>query len=180
MTMPISSESVPQFIRLTIAVAVESHENKPRGSSYITVDHPAVIATYLQFILPRYPFRTSYHITDTDNIPPEILAYFDQNERFCQWYVEVAWQRLSEYDQTPELARHWSRFGNLETPTYKKVLVADAFDDWRGIQQVHLRLESIARELKRFGTFLFKGQTEEILILFDSLPMRARAINRLW
>jgi hypothetical protein len=104
----------------------------------------------------------------------------DQNERFCQWYVEVAWQRLAEQDKTPELRRHWSRFGNLETPTYNKVLVQDGFDDWRGIQQVHLRLDSLARELKRAGTFLIKGHFDELFFQIDSLPKRMKMINRRW
>jgi hypothetical protein len=39
---------------LTIAVANEMHDEEARGATYITVDHPAVIATYLQFVLSRY------------------------------------------------------------------------------------------------------------------------------
>jgi hypothetical protein len=50
------------MIVLMTAVANEMHENEARGSTYITVDHPAVIATYLQFVLPRYPSSMSFTI----------------------------------------------------------------------------------------------------------------------
>jgi hypothetical protein len=113
-------------------------------------------------------------------VPAEILAYLDQSGRFCRWYVEVAWQRLAEVDKTPELARHWARFGNITAPANKKVPVPDAFDDWRGIQQVHLRPGSIAQELKRIGSVLIRGQMNQVFTLLDSLPKRTNLVNRRW
>ena len=83
-----------------------------------------------------------------DEVPPEILSYLNQNERFCQWYVEVAWQRLSETERFSELERHWSRFGNLARGKHKKILVPDDYDDWRGVGEINSRLSDWRWKLK--------------------------------
>ena len=76
------------------------------------------------------------------------MSYLNQNERFCQWYVEVAWQRLSETQRLPELERHWSRFGNLSRQKYKQILVPDIYDDWQGVGEINLRLSEWQWKLK--------------------------------
>jgi hypothetical protein len=109
----------------------------------MSVDSPLVIATYLQFILPSYPLSTRPPQTQlpnrVDGVPKEILTYLDRDKRFCKWFVEVAWQRLSPTQRTSKLQKHWSQFGNLERPTYKMVPVDDTWDDWRGIGEIHAR-----------------------------------------
>ena len=83
-----------------------------------------------------------------DEVPTEILSYLNQNKRFCQWYVEVAWQRLSETQRYPELEQHWSRFGNLVRQKHKKILVPDGYDDWQGIGEINSRSSDWRGKLK--------------------------------
>jgi hypothetical protein len=156
------------------------HDDVARGSTYITVDHPAVIATYLQLVIPRYTGTSTTDVSDADSLPPEILAYLEQNQRFCQWYVEVAWQRLPQRLKTPQLQRHWKRFGNLEKPMYKKILIPDAYDDWRGIGQVHLRRDDLVREWTVARKHLSQANFGELYIWLGNLSKRTSLINRRW
>ena len=86
--------------------------------------------------------------------------------------MEVAWQRLSEEQKVPELAHHWSRFGNIETPKHKKILVADDFDVWRGgLEDVHLRLGDWRSEIQEN---LFSSDLKLRRIAYYSLPYRVK------
>jgi hypothetical protein len=66
----------------------------------------------------------------TADVPKEIMDYLEQNRRFCEWYVEVAWQRLPEKEQTEQLKKHWCRFGDLENPKHSCRPIPDKTDDW--------------------------------------------------
>jgi hypothetical protein len=145
------------------------------GSLYPTVDNPSVIAMYLQFVMPVHlvgmPIISLGLYLIAGRVPPEILAYLDQNERFAKWYVEVAWQRLGEGEKTTRLAGHWSRYGNLNNPTYKSIPVADFYDDWLGIDQVtisNIRQQYV--EIRRKG---FNAWSR-------GLWSRIRFVNRSW
>ena len=94
--------------------------------------------------------------------------------------MEVAWQRLPDKQKTSELARHWSRFGNLEQPKHKLIPVRNSYDDWRGIQQVHLRPDDLVREMGLAGNHLIRGHFDELFLWLDSLPKRFKLINRRW
>ena len=141
---------------------------------YLTVDNPSVVATYLQFVLPAFMVgmplpRNS--VFDLGRVPEEILAYLDQNERFAKWYVEVAWQRLREEEKTTRLAGHWSRYGNLYSPTYKSYPIANFYDDWLGIDQV--TLTNLGHQYKRIRGDGFSQWSK-------GLWSRIRFINRSW
>ena len=172
---------------LIIAIAYELHQGQHvRGATYITVDNPIIIATYLHFILPKYEhgilLQKSHELLMVDNVPIELLEYFDMNRRFCEWYVEVAWQRLSEDMKTEGLRRHWARFcGDLDKPRYKRVAVWDDWDDWRGIRQMYLtRPGDVIRELSNLGGYLITGRFAELGESLDSLPIRASVLNKKW
>jgi hypothetical protein len=172
---------------LIIAIAYELHQGQHvRGATYITVDNPIIIATYLQFILPKYDhcilLKKSHGLLIVDNVPVELLEYFDINRQFCEWYVEVAWQRLSEDMKTEGLRRHWARFsGALDKPRYKSVAVSDDWDDWRGIRQMYLtRPGDVIRELSNLGGYLIRGRFGELGDSLDSLPKRASVLNKKW
>ena len=159
-------------------MANEMHDDQARGATYITVDHPAVIATYLHFVVPRYPQCMLFpYPSNLDQIPKEVLAYLDQHQRFCQWYIEVAWQRLPEHLKSSHLAQCWNKFGNLDNPTYKRVSVPDFFDDWRGIQQIPLRPGALGKELGDMGMQLLRGQFRELSPCFLK---RLKVLNANW
>lgn len=52
---------IPQGQDSLLAVDNSLHEGNLRGSGFITVDNPVMIAMYLQFILPLYPLGTIFH-----------------------------------------------------------------------------------------------------------------------
>lgn len=169
-----------------IAISYELHEGRQaRGATYMTVDNPVVIATYLHFVLPKYdlgtPLDKPSYLWSVDDVPFEILEYFSLNHRFCQWYVEIAWQRLLPEMKTERLKRHWARFGDLDTPRYRKVDVEDGWDDWRGVRQVNLtRPSDVGRELGDLGGYLVRGQFGELGRMLNNLPKRVSLRNQTW
>ena len=116
-----------------------------------------------------------------DKVPVEILQYLELHQRFCEWYVEVAWQRLPQQLKTAGLMRHWGRFGTLETPRNKVVGVRDSWDDWRGFEQIHVtRLGDLLREtILRVGDIL-SGQLGGFENSFWTLGHRTRILDRKW
>lgn len=110
-----------------------------------------------------------------------MMEYFEQNQRFCQWYVEVAWQRLSEEMKTDGLRQHWSRFGNLEKPRFEKIALHDRWDGWKGLRPVYLtRPGSMLMELSDIAGCLLRGQLGEVRKRLGSLPRRANLVSRQW
>jgi len=104
-------------------------------------------------------------------VPNEILRYLDQNERFARWYVEVAWQRLRQEEKTTRLAGHWSRYGNLNNPTFKSIPITDIYDDWLGINQI-----TPSNIWQQYDALRTQGWTK----WSKGLWSRARFINRSW
>jgi hypothetical protein len=83
--------------------------------------------------------------------------------------------------KTERLKRHWARFGDLDTPRYRKVDVADGWDDWRGVRQVNLtRPSDVGRELGDLGGYLVRGQFGELGRMLDNLPKRVSLRNQTW
>jgi hypothetical protein len=114
-----------------------------------------------------------------DSIPNEILGYLQQNIQFCEWYVEVAWQRLSDDLKSSKLGQHWSRFGNLETPKYQRILVDNAYDDWRGISQVYLTPFKFLGGIKRLLSER-SGNPMGLRAQMETLPYRVKFRNARW
>src|SRR5579859_2062067 len=116
-----------------------------------------------------------------EKVPAEMMEYFEQNQRFCEWYVEVAWQRLPEEMRTEELRRHWSRFGDLDNPRFGKIAISDSWDGWRGLRLVYpTRPGSILMELSDISGCLLRGQFGEVRKILASLPRRASFMNKYW
>jgi hypothetical protein len=116
----------------------------PLVTLYISVDHPTVIASYLQFVLPSYigiyiPIFPQPLKAVPQRVPQQIKDYLAQHEQFVNWYVEVAWQRLQDHDKTETLKRHWSEYGNLDNPKSHCIPVSDNYDDWVGIGPCGIR-----------------------------------------
>jgi len=97
-----------------------------------------------------------------DAVPKEVLAYLNRDKRFCQWFVEVAWQRLPHAHRTPKLEKHWSQFGDLTSPKHEIIHIDDMWDDWRGIGEIYFRrrgdLRDEAREIRRWMRLLARPE----------------------
>lgn len=115
-----------------------------------------------------------------EHMPPEIISYLSQNKQFCQWYVEVAWQRLSPDQKSLQLARLWSAFGNLDNPKYPRLLVPDDYDDWRGIGQICLLPRHIKTQISTLAKFVRTLNGKEMFYWLESIPSRLRLLNRWW
>jgi hypothetical protein len=112
-------------------------------------------------------------------VPQQIQDYLMLTKEFCKWYVEVTWQRLPEKYKTRELELHWSRFGDLENPKYKKVLTPDYYDDWKGTGQIPLRPRELAQSLY----LLFQGRFGGINPEFSPWKLfwsRLVSVNKKW
>jgi hypothetical protein len=116
-----------------------------------------------------------------DKVPLEILHYLELHKRFCEWYVEVAWQRLPQQMKAQGLKRHWGRFADLERPRNKVVEVRDSWDDWRGVQQIHVtRLGDVLREMVLMGGEFVRGQWGQVGESLRTLSKRTRIRDRKW
>ena len=116
-----------------------------------------------------------------EKVPAEMMEYFEQNRRFCEWYVEVAWQRLCEEMKTEQLRQHWSRFGILEKPKIERIDVHDGWDDWRGVRSVYLtRSTSMFMGLAHVVESLLGGQFGDARSALGSLPRRTSIVSRRW
>ena len=130
----------------------------PLVTFYISVDHPAVIASYLQFVLPSYtgidiPIFAQPLTAVPQQVPHQIKDYLVQHEQFVNWYVEVAWQRLQDHDKTETLKQHWSEYGNLDNPKSQCIPVSDNYDDWLGIGPWGLGMRASPREMIEWEGF---------------------------
>jgi hypothetical protein len=94
--------------------------------------------------------------------------------------VEVTWQRLPERYKSRALARHWSRFGNLQSPEYKKILTPDFYDDWRGIKQIPFRGRDLLVRFAGGVKQLVTGRFKEVNSSMNNLPRRLVLVNKKW
>jgi hypothetical protein len=116
-----------------------------------------------------------------DAVPKELLAYLDRDRRFCKWFVEVAWQRLSDAQRTPKLAKHWSRFGDLTSPKHEVIPVDDKWDDWRGIGEIYFpRWTDLRQEASEIKIYLRLLARPELFQRVRSLKRRTVFRSEIW
>ena len=94
--------------------------------------------------------------------------------------MEVAWQRLEDKQRSNELRRHWSRYGNLESPQFEKTPVQDDFDDYLGIHVVQLRFRNIWNEISRAAGYSVRFDGRRLGDWLDSIPRRWRFSKDKW
>jgi hypothetical protein len=63
---------------------------------------------------------------------------------------------------------------------FKKILIPDAYDDWRGIRQVHLRRDDLAREWTVARKHLSQANFGELYVWLGNLSKRTSLLNRRW